>query len=524
MTPAPARTPAAARVLDVVAVVLAAAFLVILAVGRVGVGQLVLTRPEDLLIAIVVIVALRLILAPVSPPTPRPERAVAVAILVYLLLIGFIVVTRHRALRTHALDLGQYLQVIWNLAGGRGPAGTLTPTYMVEEVMNAWGDHLSPVFYLLAPTQWIAPGAVSVLLAQTAILAAGALAVFAYARRRVGDGPAAAFAILYLLNPSLHGINIRDIHPAAFAIPLLLAAAAAFDGRRYAWCAVALVATLACREDAAVAVVGFGIWLALARGHWRVGAALAAVAVLVLAADIVWVMPHFRHGPYNHLNRYQHLGGSLPEILVSIVLRPWRWIAVVLAPAKLVYLFLLLAPLAFLPLLAPRTLAAALPGLAMNLLSLDPKLFNWRAQYQAFILPFLILAAVEGWARLRARQPAVAAPRGLPATVVTAAFLLSVALTSRTVNDLGVRFWRLEAPHRAAYALMAKIPPDAPVSANERLVPHLATRREIYVFPRGATRATYVVEIAGMAARVPGAFTLVERGESWALWRRDATR
>ncbi|MBI3637659.1 MAG: DUF2079 domain-containing protein [Candidatus Rokubacteria bacterium] len=524
MTPPPAPTPAAARALDVVAVVLTAALLVTLLVGSVGVGQFVLTRPEDLVVAIVVIVALRLIVAPVSPPTPSGGRAVAVAIAVYLLVMGFIVVSRHRALRTHALDLGQYLQIIWNLAGGRGPLGTLTPTYMVEEVMNAWGDHLSPIFYLLTPTQWLAPGAVSVLLAQTAILAAGALAVFAYARRRVGDGPAAAFALLYLLNPSLHGINIRDIHPAAFAIPLLLAAAAAFDARRYAWCAAALVATLACREDAAVAVVGFALWLAVARGLWRLGAAVAAAAVLLLAIDIAWVMPHFRRGPYNHLNRFQHLGGSLPDILLSIVLRPWRWIAIVLTPAKLVYLVLLLAPLAFLPLLAPRALLAAVPGLAINLLSLDPKLFNSRAQYQAFILPFLFLAAVEGWARLRARQPQVEAPRGLPATVVTAAFLLSIALTSRTVNDLGVRFWRLEAPQRAAYALLAKIPPDAAVSANERLVPHLATRPEIYAFPRGTARATYIVEITGMAARVPDTFTLVERREGWALWRRDGTR
>src|SRR5206468_3839136 len=82
--------------------------------------------------------------------------------------------------------------------------------------------------------------------------AAGALAVFGYATRRLGAAPAAgAFALLYLVNPSLHGINVRDIHPQAFAITLIIAAALAFDAQRYAWCAVALALTLACREDAA---------------------------------------------------------------------------------------------------------------------------------------------------------------------------------------------------------------------------------------------------------------------------------
>ncbi len=112
--------------------------------------------------------------------------------------------------------------------------------------MHAWGDHLSPVLYLLVPLTWVAPGAIGLLVVQTLVLAAGGLAVFGYAARRLGAGPrrAGGLALLFLLNPSLHGINLRDIHPQAFAITLLVAAALAFDARRYAWCAVALALTL----------------------------------------------------------------------------------------------------------------------------------------------------------------------------------------------------------------------------------------------------------------------------------------
>jgi uncharacterized membrane protein len=39
---------------------------------------------------------------------------------VYALVMGFIVVTRHLALRTHALDLGYYVQVVWSIATARG--------------------------------------------------------------------------------------------------------------------------------------------------------------------------------------------------------------------------------------------------------------------------------------------------------------------------------------------------------------------------------------------------------------------
>jgi uncharacterized membrane protein len=427
----------------------------------------------------------------------------------------FVAVTRHRALRSHALDLGQYLQVIWNIAQGHGAVTTMPPVHF-------WGEHLSPVFYLLAPLEWLWPGPGSLLVAQTVILAAGAIAVFAFAERRLGDARvASAFAVLFLVNPSLHGINLRDIHPQAFVIPLVVAAALAFDTRRFPWCAVAIVLTFACREDAAVAVVGFGIWLALARGWWRLGAVVVAVSVLVLAADLHLVMPYFRGAPYPHLHRYTHLGGSVGEILMTLVVRPWRWLAVVVSDAKLLYVLAMLAPLAFLPLGAPRALAAAVPGFSMNLLSFDHNLFNYRNQYQSFVLPFLILAAVDGYGRLREGIEAGRIRAPLAPVALAFALVASVVLGARTANDLGVSRWRLGPAQLAAYTLVAAVPSDASVSANERVVPHLAMRKEIYIFPSGVPHTEYVLDLQSVAAAMPGDYQIVREAAPWVLWRRQ---
>ena len=92
---------------------------------------------------------------------------------------------------------------------------------------------------------------------------------------------------------------------------MIIAAALAFDAGRYAWCAVALALTLACREDATIVVIGFGIWLAVARGRWRLGAVIAVASVLLLAFDLKYVLPLFRGEPYPHLHRYAYLGSSL---------------------------------------------------------------------------------------------------------------------------------------------------------------------------------------------------------------------
>jgi uncharacterized membrane protein len=324
---------------------------------------------------------------------------------------------------------------------------------------------------------------------------------------------------------------VRDIHPQAFAIPLLIAAALAFDRRRWGWCALALGLVAGCREDAAVALVGFALWLALARREWMPAAALAVGAVLLLIFDTRVLMPYFRGEPYPHLvKRYSHLGSSLPDLLLTLVARPWRWVPVVLHWPKLVYLLAMLAPLAFLPLLAPLALAGALPGLAVNLLSYDRVLFHHRSQYQVFVLPFLMLAAVEGGAVLQ-RWTASAATtpwrrRLTPRAALIAGVLVSTALSARTLNDLMMTRWRLSPEQGAARSLMAQIPPEAAVSVNERLVPHLGRRPEVYIYDTAAGRSDYVLELDSVLARqpAPAGFAVVAREGGWTLLGRSPAR
>jgi uncharacterized membrane protein len=482
-------------------------------------------RPEAFVVAAAILVGVRAWLRPFALPGRSPAQIVAVAGAVYVVAMGFIVVTRHRALRTHALDLGQYVQTVWAIAHGHGATFTLIPEYVTTVRMHAWGDHFSPILYTLVPFVRLLPDAsVVALVFQTVVLALGAVALFLYARRRSGmpgtERVAAAFAIVYLLNPSLHGINLRDIHPAAFTIPFLVGAAAAHDARRFVWCAIAVAAAAACREDAAVAVVGFGIWLALARGRWAVGAGVALAAVALLLLDLQLIMPYFRGGAgYHHLYRYAHLGDSLGEILVTIAVRPWRWLGVLLTGPKLLYALAMLAPLGFLPLLAPRVLAAAAPGLAMNLLSMDPILINHRSQYQSFVLPFLMLAAVDGYFVARRR----AAGSRLPAIALGAAACFAVVLTARTFNDFSTRHWRIGDDQRAAHALMAKIPRATGVSTNERLVPHLVMRENIFVYPRGVGISSHILERAEVLARRPApGYTESARDGQWVLLERTA--
>ncbi|HWN03921.1 MAG TPA: DUF2079 domain-containing protein, partial [Candidatus Dormibacteraeota bacterium] len=118
----------------------------------------------------------------------------------------------------------------------------------------------------------------------------------------------------------------------------------------------------------------------------------------------------------------------------------------------------------------------------------DPVLYGFRAQYQSFVLPFLILAAVGGYARLAKRRPGA-----WPVAVLVVAMVASLALASRTVNNLAIaRFWPAPA-QRAAYQVLSRVPPGAAVSAQDPYVPHLSLRPLVFVFPVGIEKSDYVL-------------------------------
>ena len=134
-------------------------------------------RPEHLFLLLLGLVALR-VLAGATRRCPRcglagPSWSGWSA---YAVVFSFVTVTRHLTFATHALDLGYYVQLVWNLARGAGP-------YVSLPEMHAWGDHLSPIMYVFVPAYWLVPGPVVLLVAQSVALALGGV-------RGVRPGPA----------------------------------------------------------------------------------------------------------------------------------------------------------------------------------------------------------------------------------------------------------------------------------------------------------------------------------------------
>jgi uncharacterized membrane protein len=505
---APSSTPI--RLLDFLVIGLLALTGVVVVTGGLppGSARPWLGRAEDVLVAAMVVAAVRHLWWPYGWRPRAPRRLVVVGVVAYVAIMGFITISRHFNLRTHAVDLAAYDQMVWGIATRGVPWSSLLE-------LHGLGDHFTVVLYLMAPLYWLAPSVVAMLFVQCVALALGAFAVWGLGRRLLDDDRLAALvALLFLVNPSLHGLNLRDFRPQAFAIPLLLAALYFFEAKRPPLYWAAVVLTASTREDATLPLLGLGVWaLAVRRRPWT-GAITSVFAVTWLLVVTRWAIPFFRGEAYVHLWRWGHLGGSVDAILLGMLTHPGEVLAFVFRPECVRYLLAMLAPWAFLPLLGPLALVPALPPLAVNVLSVDPILLHHRTQYTGYLLPFLALAAIAGVRRLGTWRSdrAVQLALGL-------AFAVSIALTARTVNDLMVNRWWPDARTRDVHALVAMVPPRAVVGAEERVVPHLAHRPQVYIFPHRLADCEWVLINTGPGSEYSFKEHTVERAGSRVVFR-----
>ena len=240
------------------------------------------------------------------------------------------------------------------------------------------------------------------LVAQAAVVALGALPVFWLARKHLGSARAAlGFALAYLLYPPVQWLVLDDFHAVALACPLLLFGFWYLDEDRLG--AFAVVASLAMltKEEIGFAVAGLGIWYALAGGRLRAGLAIAAAGTTLSLLLILGVMPAVSGGESDFYRRYGEVGGLPGGIVETILTDPVHVLEVAFDGRGLGYLVRLLAPVLFVA-VAPLTLVAVLPELAINLLSSTATQTSIHFHYTAAITPALVAGSVSG-------------PRGSPA-------------------------------------------------------------------------------------------------------------
>lgn len=454
----------------------------------------------------VVAVAFLYRLPSVSLPRIRgASLVVGLLVVAYAALFSFFAIRQHHALGTHTFDLGIYDNLFWNTLQGRWLASTFVRS----------GTHLSahfdPIIVLLSPIYALNPRAETLLVLQSVWLALGAIPLFILAKRKL-ESPwlGVALVLVYLLYPALHGVNLYDFHTLALAGPVLIAVVAALEvgALRVYWFFFALA--LSVREDIPLILVGVGLYALLVHRRTKTGFATIGLAIAYFAFVKFFVMldpgifMDSSRGTYGYAYYYKDLmgkgGGSVFDMLASIVGNPVFVLKHLTTEPKLRFFFLLFLPLLFVPLCGRRRLVVLLYGFAFLFLSSRKPVHTIHFQYTTVLTPLAFAILPPVLAELRESEWVRAIfsnPRRL-ATSLVCGMLVSTTALSLKFGAIGynesfkagfsnfvrkTRSHHVET-HRWLTDVLSRVPKEASVSATSRLGPHVSNRDEVYGFPR----------------------------------------
>ncbi len=466
-----------------------------------------------------------------------PALLLGLAIFVYAAGFSYLTITRYAAFESRALDMGNLHQAIWNTAHGQ-------PFHMTNQpgVNNRLSLHVEPILLPIAALYRLYEGAETLLLLQSVVVALGAWPLYALAYWRLGNRwIALLLALLFLINPTIQAANWLEFHPLTLAPTFLMAAFYFLTTKRNGWFILFALLAASCKEEIGLLLFMIGLYalIVLRRpkiGWWTMGLALGWSLIAVLG-----IQQFFAAGNI-HWGRYEYLGDSPLDKVLTLLTQPalvWQQLA---AADALGYLWRLIWPVGLVSLLAPEILLLALPSLAINLLADFPPMHQvYDLIYAAPILPFVMLAMVEGFRRVAGGKWQVASSKGqviggyLAVGLIVGCALLAQYRYGYLPGSGNYQPYVVSDHDRRAATIMAQIPAEAKVSAQDKLDPHVAGRETIYIFPRIDDADTIFLDVTGPAwpqhpsdlyrdvqQLLAGKFGVAAGDDGYLLLRKDA--
>jgi uncharacterized membrane protein len=443
-------------------------------------------------------------------------RILFAAICLYILV--FSAATSYRW-ETYQVNYDQiyFEQPLWNTAEGR---------FMEQSDFaystSAFAVDWMPLLVLFTPFYWLLPSPHTLFFVETLILGLGALPIFWLARDKLNSRPTALFFVaLYMFQPTLQYFNLLAFNLRAPGLVALLFAFYFFEKRRIWLFALFALLAIATRTEVSLVVAMFGVYGLLKRKEyplklWLPPLVLAPLYFIIIFSFILpaFITPGTLIAPpetqpiqISDAQRayisntdtiisttYGDLGKNLPDVLKNTITNPLKTAERIFTVRKMLYLVMMLLPVAFLPLFAPRILLFALPIVAINLLSARPVQSDFRSHYSALLLFPLIVGAIYGTAHLAVwlkkwRSTAnwkvgKLTLAGIATPLILAGLCLGASqLIHRNPLPGVILYAEKKEMVNGTNAIINKIPREASVASTSLLGPHLMPRRYSYFFP-----------------------------------------
>ncbi len=435
--------------------------------------------------------------------TPRMLLWLSVA--VFVLFFSFVSFARHDNFHSNRLDLGNMEQTVWNLANGNG--FTLTDP-MGDTQISRLAVHADFLLVFMVPFYWMWQDPKVLLFVQTVIVGLGAVPLFWIAKETLkSEKLAFLFSFLYLLYPAIQHILLHDFHAVALSITFLIFSYWYMVKRRYGlFVLFALLAALG-KETTWLVVGWMGLFVGFVQGNRKLGFTLGALGFVMFVFLYWFAMPGLaptgRHFALSYLSEF---GESQSGIVGGLLKNPLKVVSMALLPDRIEWYYRMLQPVGFMSLFSPLYLVFAIHSIIINIVSSNGMMRMIDYQYNAEIIPFLFISAIEGFRRLNAfiekrkklwniqrmRQLVFSGILGFAAISSVGWGEIPLTLEDRFFYFI----WpRPESP--VIRQIATSIDPLYTVSVTNNIGAHVAGRQYLYNFPVKAKEADFVLAYLG---------------------------
>lgn len=410
-------------------------------------------------------------------------------------VIAAITCLRYMTFSSPNFDFGLFVNMFHNMK----ETGLPLCTSERDVLLSHFVVHISPIYYLLLPFYMIFPSPMTLQIGQAVALASGVIPVMLLCKHFKLSGKATILvAVIYSFYPALSAGCFYDIHENCFLTPLLLWLFYFFEKEKPLPMYIFAFLTLMVKEDAAVYVLLFAVYVILSRKKYLHGAILAigaaayfGIALAILESTSAEYAKLYENTTPNPaiagpmVNRFNNLIFDAAEGLVGAVktalVNPGYLLTQLFTTKdggwdKFVYVFQMFLPLGLLPFFTKKASRWLLiVPVLMNLLTYYKYQYDIGFQYHFGIIAFLVYVAIQNIPELKmpTRQNMVA----FAAAACCCMYLVSVV---PKLNSYTKKWEDGKDMYQEMDRVLDTIPKDASLCVSSMLLAHVADRDVVY--------------------------------------------
>ena len=413
---------------------------------------------------------------------PNDKTVTALAILFGIAscaVIAVITCLRYKTFSSPNYDFGLFCNMFYNMR----ESGLPLVTSERDQLLSHFAVHISPIYYLLLPFYYIFPSPMTLQIGQAVALSLGVIPVVLLARHHKLSGKTTLLvSALFAAYPALTTGCFYDIHENCFLPLFLLLTFLFYEKKKYPLMYLSALCVLAVKEDAAVYLLLFALFVLLSERNYLHGGLLAALSVGYFGV-CAYVLQKYGLGMM--VNRFDNLiynteDGLLGAVKTALV-NPGFLLTQLFTTGKgswekLVYFLQMLLPLGFLPFCTKKPSRWLLVApILINLLTYYQYQYDIGFQYHFGITAFLVYAMIKNLPELS--LPSRQTLLSIAAAACCCIYVFSVIPKLNTYT----RRWESgKATYRYMENILDTIPEDASINVSTFLLAHVADRDVVY--------------------------------------------